>query len=446
MRTAHNPAENLLVPPKDVLDAMMGKKTGFSEYYQKEDRIVIRKIAIREELVIEGLTCRSGVSFVDCDFYARVLIRGGEFAEFDISGGRIIYPLIVSGGTFNQNFSLSEVDALNMKEKIFHSLILSGGQFNCNVHIYKGAWQSILIGSASLKGVVIDTGAGSLFNHELTPYIQRLSVAVRNVGVVEVRDWQIGNLMLSGTLEEGICSFQNVELNQLEIRYFINRGHVLFAKVAFSSRDSHTREKTVSTLAMADSDLGKTQFYDLDFTKLASVEIEHCALTEVESSNTTWFLPVQLQHASNETKRDIFRQLKHAMIRQGNRFDQLHFQAAEMDAYRKSLVFWRNPGDAFVLAVGKYTNNFGTNYILPAIWILALALLVFLCSARIEGISPKGSWGAALAVLNPAHPIDYLVPKEKITNAFLAVDFAGRVLISILIYQLITPFRKFARE
>ena len=46
--------------------------------------------------------------------------------------------------------------------------------------------------------------------------------------------------------------------------------------------------------------------------------------------------------------------------------------------------------------------------------------------------------------MNPAHTIDYLVPKEQISNRFLTVDFIGRIVISILIYQLIVPFRKFA--
>jgi hypothetical protein len=31
------------------------------------------------------------------------------------------------------------------------------------------------------------------------------------------------------------------------------------------------------------------------------------------------------------------------------------------------------------------------------------------------------------------------------SSTFMAIDTAGRILIAILIYQLVTPFRKFAR-
>jgi hypothetical protein len=98
-----------------------------------------------------------------------------------------------------------------------------------------------------------------------------------------------------------------------------------------------------------------------------------------------------------------------------------------------------------ILYIGKYTNGFGTNYVLPAIWIMAVALLVFLCSLWAEALSFEPNWGGVFVVLNPAHPIDYLVPKDEMSSTFMAIDTAGRILIAILIYQLVTPFRKFAR-
>jgi hypothetical protein len=197
---------------------------------------------------------------------------------------------------------------------------------------------------------------------------------------------------------------------------------------------------------MAANNLGKTQFYDLDFTRVKRVDIQQCAFTKIESSNISWFSQQQLEHLPIESRRDIFRQLKHAMAAQGNRIDQLHFQAAEMEAYRKSLKFWREPADSLVLSIGKYTNNFGTNYVLPALWIVVVTILIFVCSALAQRVSVRQNWGAAFQVINPAHPIDYLASKDKLSNTFMTVDFIGRVVISVLIYQLITPFRKFARD
>ena len=182
----------------------------------------------------------------------------------------------------------------------------------------------------------------------------------------------------------------------------------------------------------------------MDLTWFPRVEIHDCNLTQVESSESEWFTGDQLKQVSEKGKRDIYRQSKQAMIksRQPNRG--MHFQAREMEAYRRSLSFKHNFFDKLILGVGKYTNNFGTNYLWPVLWILVVAAGVFLLSVFVSGVSLTRTWGSMFTVMNPAHEIDYLVPKDQLSNSFIAVDFAGRVIISILIYQLIVPFRKFA--
>jgi hypothetical protein len=430
---------------------MSGKETSFAEYHPDTNQRIIRGIVLKEDLIIDGHAFQTAISFVDCHFYGRILVRGGTFSGFDVSGGRLAQPLIVSGGVFENSFVLAEIDALPMTHDVSPSVVLAGGQFNCNVTICKGAFQSIVIGNADLRAVSITSSAGSNFNHGLKPYIEKLLVAPRRIAVLELRDVPVGHIELFGVLEKGIYSFANLKVHRLELRYFINQGQVWFDGVMF--RDAcKTGKKAGPTLVIEHTDLGKTRFHDMDFTKIDTIEIASSELMQVESSNTTWFSSAQLRERgkdgnlkqmSNGATRHLFRQLKHAMIQQGNRIDQLYFQAVEMDAYRRSLTLRKNFADVIILMIGKYTNNFGTNYILPIIWIIAVAVVTFVCSARIQGLALRNVWGGLFVVLNPAHPLDYLVPKDKISNAFMAVDFVGRVLISILIYQLIAPFRKF---
>jgi hypothetical protein len=389
-------------------------------------------------LIIDNVTCERLISFVDCHLNATIHINSGTFNGLSISGGLITKPLIVYGGTFNRSFELSEIDALDMEKDFFVSIGLLGGNFNCDVKIYKGAFHRISIGAGMLKSVGIRIGPHSFHNDNLEPYIRELIVAPKEIEVLDVDGFTIEHLIVTGVLGKGIYSIGNATLNNLEFTSFLNLGRARFDNITNCGT-----KKTNSSLIMTHCDLGKTRFSGIDFTRYPRINISDCTLTEIESSNTKWFSPDQLDNLNEETKRDLFRQLKHAMIRQGNRIDELQFQAAEMNAYHKTLSVRRDFWDFLVLSIGKYTNNFGTNYILPAKWIVVFSFLIFLLWA--QGLSFWDRWDSVFVVANRAHPIDYLVSKDMLTNAFVAVDFVGRILVGVLIYQLIVPFRKFAR-
>lgn len=437
-------AQRPIVDSDSILSALRGGNVQFPWLHVDPDQTTIRGITLREPLVIEKIDCQTDLVFVSCYFEETVYIRSGTFKKISISGGRITHPFMIYGGTFKGKFELDQVDAENMESDNFISVGFWGGEFNGDISIHKGAYHRISIATAAIKNFSINVGAYSSYNHDLKPFIKTLEISPKTVQIVEVNRVPIEQLKLAGVLETGLYYFGDLSVNRLELRYFINRGRLRFHRINTFVTGDRTDQLNEPSLVLANSDLGQARFSQMDLTRFRRVELHDCNLTQVESSESEWFTGNQLKQVSEKGKRDIYRQLKQAMISQGNRIEELHFQAREMEAYRRSLSFKHNFFDKLILCIGKYTNNFGTNYLWPVLWIFVVAAGVFLLSAFVLGVSVTRTWGSMFTVMNPAHEIDYLVPKDQLSNKFIAIDFAGRVIISILIYQLIVPFRKFA--
>src|SRR4051794_15281693 len=119
-----------IATPSEILDAMSGKKSDFSEYYTDTNQTIIRGVVLNEPLIIDNISCETRVSFVDCTFRAYTHIRGGTFSGLSVSGGTIRNPFMVYGGTFNVSVEFSEVDASSMEHDVHCSLGLVGGEFN----------------------------------------------------------------------------------------------------------------------------------------------------------------------------------------------------------------------------------------------------------------------------------------------------------------------------
>src|SRR5436190_10304181 len=332
-----------IVDSDSLLRAMSGERFPFAEYYSDSRQTIIRRITLREPLVIENLECQTDLAFVSCYFEQSVYIRSGTFKGFSISGGRITHPLMIYGGTFNGKFVLDQVDAEDMAAENFISIGLWGGEFNGDVSIYKGAYHRISVTAASLKSLSINSGAHTSYNHDLEPFIKTFEISPKAIQVLEVNRIPIEQLNLAGVLETGLYYFGNLAINRLDLRYFINRGRLRFDKInTFIAQDRQTGQLREPSLVLANSDLGQTRFSQIDFTRFPHVDLHDCNLTQVESSESEWFNEAQLEQVSARGKRDIYRQLKQAMIGQGNRIDELHFQAREMEAYRQSLSFRSN--------------------------------------------------------------------------------------------------------
>jgi hypothetical protein len=440
-------AEKLPVSPSEILTAMSGATTRFSQFYSENNHLIIRGIHLSEALVIDTLNCQTDISFVDCAIFAPIHINGGTYEGLEFDRCHIAAPLVVYGGTFNGPFRLEEINALHMERAHYVSVGFRGGEFNATITISKGAFHYIDIGRATFKNIAIHgRPAGdrkSDYNPLLDSYISRLEVSPRHIDVLEVYDFRVEHLVLRGILlEKGIYSFGNLVLNDVVINYFMNFGQVRFDRVSVFTAKG--KEKDIDpSISMEHSSLGQTRFFKMTLNNFARAKIDDCNFMDVELSETNWFSPSQLNDLTHDAQRDMYRQLKHAMDRQGNRVDELHFQALEMDAYRRTLTFKKHFIDLMILLIGKYTNNYGTNYLLPMSWITAISILVFLCSLWALGLSFVDNWGRVFLVMNPAHDLDYLGPKDTLTNSFIAIDFVGRLVIAVLIYQLIIPFRKF---
>ena len=69
--------------------------------------------------------------------------------------------------------------------------------------------------------------------------------------------------------------------------------------------------------------------------------------------------------------REGYRQLKHAMINQNDKINELYFKSKELNAHLSELHWFKNFRTWFVLGVSKITNNFGFDWFFPLLWIIS---------------------------------------------------------------------------
>lgn len=300
---------------------------------------------------------------------------------------------------------------------------------------------------------------------------------------------QIDNLdihlskQLEGALYFNSCNFLNSELSGDNYSGNLVFGDCLFNYLSFNSIYNYSTISIISGKAFGDnpsititnSNLGKTHFFNMLFNSFAKISIFNSVLTEIITANVAWFDEAKLnpdvasESADFAQKREIFRQLKYSLERQGNRIESLKFKSLEISAFKKELFSskkWYNQlfnNDRFVLWLGQ-TNNFGLNWIKPVFLILGFGLIFYFLI--VVGISDKLDYCLNFNSLSLKNTINELLknfysfpqlmnPVNNIENTFPDVshlsfivhlfDYLLKIFLAFFIFQIISAFRKFMK-
>ena len=440
------------ITSQDLLRVMTDGIPLFGDRDEEANTLYVHDIDLSESLTIRDLDMSISIAFCNCHFRGGVEFHGGTFQGISFNGGRITKPVMVYGGEFFGKFKINQVNALEMDGDGLYSFAFMGGTFKSSIEIYKGAFQKLCFGAARAPHLTVKSGAVSSFNQGLEPGIKQLYISVGYIDIMEFHDVSVNDLSLAGFLDKGVYAFNGLQVTSLAIENLVNLGQIHVSELTVCPVPPVTTQweqpdrNAVSTLRIAHATLGAFLLSDLDLRNFQTIDIRHSNLTTIHAANVSWFDPPQISALGDLEQRDLYRQLKQAMIAQGNRIDEMRFHELEMTAYLNTLSYRKNFWDLVVLNIGRHTNRFGTDYIRPALLLVCTAVLFFLGSVWILGLSPFEKWGSLFVMLNPAHASDYLLPKAKLPNAFLAWDFLGRLCNSVLIFQFLTGFRKFIRR
>lgn len=148
----------------------------------------------------------------------------------------------------------------------------------------------------------------------------------------------------------------------------------------------------------------------------------------------------------------IYRHFKFVAVSNKDKPNQLKFHSLEMYAYYKSLHTITNFNDKAILWVGRVTNYFGLNWILPVVWYIGITILFYsIIYLKTEGVHPTHFLCMYAEVdlgimFNPAHKFSSYQTIEYLNSFWVMLDNFLRIFQGLLVYQTISAFRKFFKS
>ncbi|WP_207494894.1 hypothetical protein [Aridibaculum aurantiacum] len=154
-----------------------------------------------------------------------------------------------------------------------------------------------------------------------------------------------------------------------------------------------------------------------------------------------------------EKKREILRQLKYALSKQGDTINEQRFHSLEMKAHDRSLTWRKNFWTKLIIKASSWTGDFGQSIWRPFLFLLAGHLLLFylllLCGMFSHFYfswaqrTMDGFWlgfHEYFKLINPLRKTD-----ETFAGGFILVDILMRVWASYMIYNIIRASRRFIK-
>ncbi len=153
----------------------------------------------------------------------------------------------------------------------------------------------------------------------------------------------------------------------------------------------------------------------------------------------------------------------------GDAVKAIEYQGKELDVHRTNLFktggqYW----ERFQLSLNKYSNNFGQSWQWAVSWIFGLGIIIYIFYCRSLGFSfGSGNpneietyetlFSYFFEFINPIRKGEFiqmpLLINGKIENEYVTItpiarviDFAWRIIITYLGYQLIQAFRKYSKK
>lgn len=444
-----------------------------------------------EDLIIENLIVTSGgINFSRTQITEILILENSVANNLNIISNSIINKIvstnlssqiIISDSNFNQNVTLKAFKANSIK--------IDNSNFANNVSLLVSSLiNSLLINNVDFKTFSLDYSNTDKFNGNQTEQIilndiiakdffrisgfdTSLDILTINVtsklnGVFDFSGFNNTNCSFKGSNINATINLVDFKIDSIHLDKFINHNNISFTNIKGSN------EKSI--FKIRDSNLKNCNIINVDLTSFKNIEIENSALTDTNFINTIWFKHTQLNnHLTKETgyyakTREVYRQLKFALEKQGDRIQALNFKHLEMHTFKEDLFSkykWHQRifnQDRFILWVGQ-TNNFGQSWLKPVgIFALFLFPLYFLIMVGLSEklhytfhfnyssvqttISEFGKYFYAIPdLINPVHSLKKLFPTHEIPALTYWLDFLLKLISSFFIFQTIAAFRKYMK-
>ena len=369
----------------------------------------------------------------------------------------------------NLRFSSFKINEMTIDENCHFKenfYLLNGLNKHFILNLYNSYYaKDFQINNIAIYGILIsDCTFGNFLFSDIKETINyfELRLSDKLTGFFEICFVIIVKLKLRADNNKAKILFHDAKIKNLLLENLENESLLKFNNVSALDKDS--------IIDISNSNLGKTTFFNFDFSSFKTINIESSILNEIITSNVKWFKSSQLI-ADNQNKREVFRQLKYASEKQSNKIDALMFNAYEMHEFHNELVIdskkelqpdesLKNINNRISLFAGM-TNDFGQNWIKPVTLLLLFTL--FFYPFYVVGLSDEISFGFNFCpenikitkkvfgdnlklipqILDITHSLSKMKVNGSIGNLLYFIDFIYKLMLAFFIFQTISAFRKY---
>jgi hypothetical protein len=452
--------------------------------------VYIQHINLAGYFKLENSTINSQVRISNLESETCDFINSTIKKDTWLVGGKARMGVSFMDGIYYDNFTIEAVktNIVSEEEDFVPRIVFNGSEFkkSCIINFYdaiknNGVFPEIYIDSTIFNSaLVVNNNSKQLELDKLRKIHIYASKQLK--GDLIFNKLEVEEITLTGTNYEASIIFNKIKASRLYLKTFSNYGKLQF--IDFSSV-----ENKHSLLYINNSFLGNAQFSNVSFKSFIDIDIENSDLTNISTSCVTWFTEKNIEEKdkrnaprsfwakrktkhkylhfdlkTSEKRRELYRQLKLALEKQGDKIQSLVFKKYEIKAHYKSLCLSKGSlTDRFILWVGQ-TNNHGLNWWKPILIYIPFVFLFYtliiiaadkhLSFFQFNLSSKEMTWSALTTnisilpeLLNPTHSIGELLPKTGYESNFGVKfwDFLSKIFLAFFIFQIITAFRKFSK-
>lgn len=389
-----------------------------------EKQMLLQNLAI-DRLLLIGCQFLLNAGFDHCTVSEFVEVRDGKFHKlFEVDAGSY------------QDFELKQDAA--------------------EISIWSGTFNDLRIFSGLVKDNFIHIGKVFL-------KLSQIEGRVLCEEFICERFYMKGNIQVNGEIIIRSLFFNSFEADDL-----FNSG-----KLRLFDLTPLVIENRSPLMMLANSNFGKAEFFDCDFSNNIRVFIKNCFLVETLFVKVLWPDQLQMEERQNDhlnllDLKETYRQLKYSYSKQGDSVFEHKFHALELDTYRTYLrekrkvitdtgwirkwIYYRQT--SIILWFSSWSSDYGQSFKRPFLTLLCTGFLLFpvmVYFGFIKALMPGLHFSFTLADISATigHFLDFINPLRKYDtmdiNAGLLLDFVMRIVASYCIYNFIRATRRFVK-
>lgn len=449
MRKARIKNDELL---KLIEQANQGNGTDLKEYSIKiKDKILLDEFDYSLETHIAFEDC---IFTKSCTFYGAKLAFGFSFErcyfleDLMVLNTQVSKMLILMDCKVIKNFSLADSN--------LHHLV-----------IYSTPIDHLLISGSTITTMEIGGKDQSA--------VKELSILHNNaLSKVQIANCKLERLSLSQLADD--TEIFNCTINSVILQKVRNKGDLKFLNCK-----AYPLLNMKSHFIANESNLGNAEFFQFDFSSFDEVNLINSLLIECLFVNTTWadnincFAGDQMDNYLKDritykpfgklsskvfyketkqqlrNKREVYRQIKYALWKQGDIVNEQMFHAMEMNTYNRILIpNSQNLATKIILWLSRISSNYGQSLARPLLFLIIVNSILFSLLNLSNGLrlipfskvtipDTLNTIANFLWYSNPFHK------SEELKGLPLILDIFIRIVSSYSIYNIIRATRRFIK-